>query len=480
MTVSTMKNDSKRIPISSPQHKLNQRTWEKKKKLAMDRLIGLTDSKIDEMPEQKESVKIVDKRTICCAPKKKKAIVNLINNCDVFLTPATERAQQIQHNLSPNSPSFIKNMLKSHVSGGFWLGLPKQFCDDHLPKCDVTVVLVCENEIEHDTKYLVDKNGLSGRWRAFSIAHELVEGDVLVFELLKPCKFKVHIVRESELKTEEHSAARCLLTLHAQQIQTERMEEDKPDESLAPKCLKLAPLDRHNKKKRKLIVASDDDEEDDEPGPVPLDDHNKNKRKLILANEDDDETGPDGGISFSESLVHFIDVKCFDEFKIQVDGLILDSEISKHLRKKYYELCVSQNNFLHENLAKGINSKLAAGIILETINIADAIRAAKHSSSLTDLKSYSRTLKAFEDLGMSVGFLRARIDKLLGLSNEFRAAIESKKNELNAAEDEMRGLKTKLTGVKMLMEKLVGEIYGLKVKNEELEVVFTDVADTPW
>ncbi|GFP91128.1 B3 domain-containing protein os06g0194400 [Phtheirospermum japonicum] len=102
-----------------------------------------------------------------------------------------ERAQEIQHKLSPNSPSFLKNMLKSHVTGGFWLGLPKQFCVDHLPECDEKVVLVGENEVEHDTKYLVDKNGLSGGWRGFSIAHKLVEGDVLVFELLKPCKFKV-------------------------------------------------------------------------------------------------------------------------------------------------------------------------------------------------------------------------------------------------------------------------------------------------
>ncbi|GFP91129.1 B3 domain-containing protein os01g0234100 [Phtheirospermum japonicum] len=215
--------------------------------------------------------------------------------------------------------------------------------------------------------------------------------------------------------------------------------------------------------------------------PLPLDDHNKKKRKLILANDDDDdEPGIPNGITFSESLVRFKDVKCFDDFKIQVDGLILDSEISKHLRKKYYALCVSQNKFLHENLVKGLNSKLAAGVISETINIADAIRAAKPSSALTDLESYARILKAFEELGMAVGFFQARIDKLLGLSCELQAVIESKRNELDAAEDEMRGLKAKLMGVEMLMEKLVGEIYGLKAKNKKLEVVFTDIADAPW
>lgn len=70
-------------------------------------------------------------------------------------------------------------------------GLPKQFCDVHLPKHDETIVLVGENEQEYDTKYLVGKNGLSGGWRGFSLAHKLMEGDVLVFQLIQPCKFKV-------------------------------------------------------------------------------------------------------------------------------------------------------------------------------------------------------------------------------------------------------------------------------------------------
>ena len=69
---------------------------------------------------------------------------------------------------------------------------PKNFCDLHLPKHDdTTVVLVDENEEEYDTKYLVNKNGLSGGWRGFSIAHKLLEVDVLVFQLIQPCKFRV-------------------------------------------------------------------------------------------------------------------------------------------------------------------------------------------------------------------------------------------------------------------------------------------------
>ncbi|KAI3675292.1 hypothetical protein L1987_84881 [Smallanthus sonchifolius] len=73
--------------------------------------------------------------------------------------------------------------------------LPKKFCDVHLPKQDETIVLVDENDQEFNTKFLVEKTGLSGGWRGFSIAHKLREGDALVFQLIDRLKFKVYIVR---------------------------------------------------------------------------------------------------------------------------------------------------------------------------------------------------------------------------------------------------------------------------------------------
>ncbi|GFQ01865.1 B3 domain-containing protein os06g0194400 [Phtheirospermum japonicum] len=53
------------------------------------------------------------------------------------------------------------------------------------------VVLEDENEIEHPTNYLANRNALSGGWKAFAIAHKLVEEDVCVFELVNQCNFKV-------------------------------------------------------------------------------------------------------------------------------------------------------------------------------------------------------------------------------------------------------------------------------------------------
>ena len=71
--------------------------------------------------------------------------------------------------------------------------LPKKFRDLHLPKHDATMVLEDENGKVSESKYLARKVGLSGGWRGFSIAHELAEGDVLVFHLVSPFKFKVII-----------------------------------------------------------------------------------------------------------------------------------------------------------------------------------------------------------------------------------------------------------------------------------------------
>lgn len=61
----------------------------------------------------------------------------------------------------------------------------------HLPKYDTTIILVDKRGAEYKTKFLVGKTGLSGGWRGFSIAHNLLEGDVLVFGLVQPTKFMV-------------------------------------------------------------------------------------------------------------------------------------------------------------------------------------------------------------------------------------------------------------------------------------------------
>ena len=48
-----------------------------------------------------------------------------------------------------------------------------------------------ENGDTYETLFLARKAGLSAGWRGFSISHELVDGDALVFQLIKSTTFKV-------------------------------------------------------------------------------------------------------------------------------------------------------------------------------------------------------------------------------------------------------------------------------------------------
>lgn len=131
---------------------------------------------------------------------KRRDLLNRVYASDEARSYSIEKATQVQSNLQPEFPSFVKPMLQSHVTGGFWLGLPVQFCQFNLPKRDDTITLVDEDENEYQTVYLARKTGLSGGWRGFSLAHKLVDGDALVFQLVKPTTFKVYIVRANDSK----------------------------------------------------------------------------------------------------------------------------------------------------------------------------------------------------------------------------------------------------------------------------------------
>ncbi|CAN4112204.1 unnamed protein product [Withania somnifera] len=129
---------------------------------------------------------------------KRRDLLNRVYAADEDRQYAIERAEQLQSEFDADFPSFVKPMLQSHVTGGFWLGLPVHFCKTHLPKRDEYVTLIDENGDEFETKYLALKTGLSGGWRGFAIDHELVDGDALVFQLIAPTRFKVYIIRVNQ------------------------------------------------------------------------------------------------------------------------------------------------------------------------------------------------------------------------------------------------------------------------------------------
>ncbi|KAE9447191.1 hypothetical protein C3L33_20910, partial [Rhododendron williamsianum] len=77
-------------------------------------------------------------------------------------------AAEIQASLAPEFPSFWKLMKPSHVTKGFWLGLPSEFCQLYLPRCDAAAVLEDESGYEYNANYRKEK-AFSGGWRGFSM-----------------------------------------------------------------------------------------------------------------------------------------------------------------------------------------------------------------------------------------------------------------------------------------------------------------------
>ncbi|CAL9242325.1 unnamed protein product [Arabidopsis halleri] len=126
---------------------------------------------------------------------KRRDLSNRVYVSEEIREEAISRAEKFQDDLGSGYPSFVKSMLQSHVSGGFWLGLPVQFCRSHLGKQDGVITLIDEEGEEYETIYLARKNGLSGGWMGFAIAHKLAYGDTLVFELVRRTAFKVYITR---------------------------------------------------------------------------------------------------------------------------------------------------------------------------------------------------------------------------------------------------------------------------------------------
>lgn len=190
------------------------------------------------------------------------------------------------------------------------------------------------------------------------------------------------------------------------------------------------------------------------------------------------------GSKFFEPAVQFKDIS-FDNFNILVDGLLIDSELPEDTRAKYYELCCSQNAFLHEKIVEGLNCRLIAEIISQTVQIADALRACKLTTSRVEFTNWERTLKAFEVLGMNVGFLQARLDHLVSLAFDSEGAMYSRQYmevtiERAHAEDEMRDLEDKLMELKAASERMDADIETLKEAVENHVIRFQEEIVAPW
>ncbi|CAL5204664.1 unnamed protein product [Lathyrus oleraceus] len=116
---------------------------------------------------------------------------------------ALYKAEKLQSELNSKHPIFIKTIRQSHITGGFWLGLPVHFCKQNLPEQDEFMTLIDEDGDEYRTTFLAQKKGLSAGSRRFAIAHKLADGDALIFELVNRTTFKVYIIRVNPSKGED-------------------------------------------------------------------------------------------------------------------------------------------------------------------------------------------------------------------------------------------------------------------------------------
>ncbi|XP_038900948.1 B3 domain-containing protein Os01g0234100 isoform X2 [Benincasa hispida] len=397
------------------------------------------------------------------------------------------RAKEVQEKLSSSYPSLIKVMLPSHVTGGFWLGLPKGFCDLHLPKQDTAMVLEDESGKLYETKYLSEKTGLSAGWRGFSIAHKLLQGDVIVFHLVMPNRFMVYIVRSNAAAEVDGALG---LKYEASNKQTPIYSKENIPHIKEEHII----LEDVNSKETNIAPVKEEAEEDYNPISPAMDTHEEHEQTnshvlldsemMPVLEESENERESFGsyfmnGIRLSDSILNFDKVNNLNDFSISVNGLIIDSEFSSYIRTKYYELCCSQKSFLHDHILEGLNYKLVSGIISETINIADAIRACKITTSQEHLVTWDKTLTAFEGLGMNVGFLRVRIDQLLSLSlkPEKKREAELKRNSI---EEEIHSLLAKIIERRATMRQLEAEIRSLDADIEHMDKLFKEVASAPW
>ncbi|XP_054795547.1 B3 domain-containing protein Os01g0234100-like, partial [Prosopis cineraria] len=325
-------------------------------------------------------------------------------------------------------------------------GLPKHFCEVNLPKTDSMIVLEDESGKEYKTKYLTDKIGLSSGWKGFSTAHNLHEGDVLVLHLIQPLRFKVYIIRSH--MSNEMDVALSLLYLNSCMQQHDLDVPQENDLNNNRMICDAIPLSNH------LDFTSDDLEEN-----VGLEALN--------------------GIALARSMITFQQVTSIDNFSIVVNGLVLDSQLPQHLKTKYYELCCSQQMFLHKHLLGGQNCQLVIGMIREIINISDAIKASKITTPSSSFVVWHKKLKGLETWGMNVRFLLTRLEQLMILASELKSYEEARKDQ-DHIEKEKKDLEIKLEEVEETIKRLDGEIDSLNPNPEMLEVEFQELANAHW
>ncbi|PWA47924.1 B3 DNA binding domain-containing protein [Artemisia annua] len=238
----------------------------------------------------------------------------------------------------------------------------------------------------------------------------------------------VYIIRADNLN--EVDGALCLLNMEEQMVPEMDMPSPKPKKRKRPKSLPLLEQSGNNS---------------EEVGSEVLE---GSKPELSLE-----------------------EVKTIEDFHIMVKGVCIDSELPDDVRMNYYKLCTAREELLHEELAEGLNHKLVAGMIGETVNIANKIKNCQITTTKGEFETWDNHLKSFSIMGMKVEFLRERIATLSRIVSESEANLDVQKyveakREHKRVEDDIQSLTEKLVGLKESSRKFKRSVDGLKEKIE--------------
>ncbi|KAI3912519.1 hypothetical protein MKW98_020981 [Papaver atlanticum] len=419
-----------------------------------------------EMKLKKQEIPSRVTKVVTNSFKKKSRLLPMV---DKPKSAVLDKAEEIQAGLNPNYPSFIKQLLRSHVSGSFWLKLPKAFCTPNLPSKNILLTLLDEQGDEYTVKCLAPRFSLSAGWSGFSTAHKLVEGDALVFHLVEAYKFKVYVVRACGL---EDADLPC----------------DLPSSDIPPQGSLQDAAGATEMKKTKNSIGKYLTSHSGVPIPGE-DQHTVLPSTCGTHAENHTESHP--SVPFfktkleqheEHTSVGAMETEFFgslDSFTIVVDGMLIDTEISEDVRTKYYELCCSQKSCLHKHLIEGLNRRIIAEIISEIVKIVDAIRSnSKLSTPKDKFKAWEKSLKSCKHMGMNVDFLLSRVGILLQQASAFD--YNGTVMEENRLEKEIAARQVKILELRNDWVRLERQLKNLKSNREKHESAFQSIVNSPW
>ncbi|KAL9245780.1 hypothetical protein vseg_019392 [Gypsophila vaccaria] len=343
---------------------------------------------------------------------------SLVNCNEIEISALVE----VWSRMNSELPVCVKYVHRSQATRSGLMNIPASFSRRYLPVVDTVMTLETENGDLYKAKYLPRQSAFSGGWGRFAVCEKLVRGDLAIFYVVGATRIKVYIIKKGSSTVELPT---YLLNL----------------------CKKAAEnvLDGNE-----LIVY--------------------NRRH-----------GNENCRNPEKVKINFDNITGFEDFKIVIDNLLQNHDLSEGSLQAYYKLCRSQNAFLHENLLKGLSSKFLAevirSIISTTVDISIALRTCTLSTFLDNVSQWGSILKNYEAVGINVGFLSSRLHQLENLAVNSEGAVSRRRyieacHERPRCEHELQKLKTILA-----MWKKISNTLSIKVKALESKGGYKEYTD---